>query len=133
MKRRKTTDDLANELERQSSEDADMWQQEPTQVEARPTRTSVLSLRLPTREFHALLRAARAAGESVSEYVRKAIAMRQALEPMASTVNIAYTVLSEGPEKAHYEAHRTTHDAEFAMYRRTYTAGNPQPEPVPSY
>jgi anthranilate phosphoribosyltransferase len=124
MKKRKITEDVAQQIEQEASEDADLWTQEPTKIEARPARTSVLSLRLPTKEFHALLRAARAAGESVSEYVRTAIAMRQAHEPMTATVNVSYTVF-------------TTQDTpppimrdEFSEYIRGYTAGNPQPEPT---
>lgn len=90
MRKRKTTEDLADQLERES-ENPELWEQEPVQIEARPTRTSVLSLRLPTAEFHALLKAARSAGESISEYVRKAIALRRQLDESPPTVNISYT------------------------------------------
>ena len=123
MKKRKITEDMAQQIEQEVSEDADLWTQELTKIEARPARTSVLSLRLPTKEFHALLRAARGAGESVSEYVRTAIAMRLAHEPMAPTVNVSYTV---------YGTQDTTPKIaqdEFSEYLRVYTAGNPQPEP----
>jgi hypothetical protein len=88
MKKRKITEAMAQQMEQEVSEDADLWTQEPTKIEARPARTSVLSLRLPSKEFHALLRAARAAGESVSEYVRTAIAMRLAHAPMTPTLTL---------------------------------------------
>jgi hypothetical protein len=90
MRKRKTAEDPADRLERES-ENPELWKQEPAQIEARPTRTSVLSLRLPTAEFHLLLKAARSAGESISEYVRKAIALRRQLDESPPTVNISYT------------------------------------------
>jgi len=115
MKKRKMTEELASQMEQQSSEDAELWTQESTPIEARPTRTSVLSLRLPTAEFHALLRAARSAGESVSEYVRNAIVMRQTLQPMSPTVNITGELSS----------------VEFSGYWGSYTRANPQLETTP--
>jgi hypothetical protein len=113
MKKRKMTEELANQLEQEVSDDADLWTQEPVTIEARPARTSVLSLRLPTKEFHTLLRAARAAGESVSQYVRTAIAMRQANEPVTATINI-----TSGSE-----------ETEIPIYPSFYTAGTPQAQP----
>lgn len=91
MSKHRITDEQANELERQSEEDAELWTQEPVRIEARPSRTSVLSLRLPREEFHALLKAARTSSESVSEYVRKAIILRRENEQAASSVNVSYT------------------------------------------
>lgn len=91
MSKRKITEEQARELEQQSEEDAELWTQEPARIEARPSRTSVLSLRLPTEEFHALLKAARSSGESVSEYVRKTIILRLEAERAASSVNVSYT------------------------------------------
>lgn len=123
MKKRKITEDIAQQIEQGASEDADLWTQESTKIEARPARTSVLSLRLPAKEFHALLRAARAAGESVSEYVRTAIAMRQAHEPIMSTVNVSFTVYST------QDTPSPIMGDEFSEYTRFYTAGNPQPKP----
>jgi hypothetical protein len=91
MRKHSKADEQANQLEQQS-EDPELWTQEPVQIKARPTRTSVLSLRLPTAEFHALLKAARSAGESVSEYVRKAIILRREHEQRSTpTVNVSYT------------------------------------------
>ncbi len=115
MKKPKSTEELANQLERES-EDNDLWEQESVTIERRPTRTSVLSLRMPTDEFHALLKAARSSGESVSEYVRKAIAMRLNHQPEASVVNISYTYAGMPGEVEQPDW-------------RTYTSGNPQFEP----
>jgi hypothetical protein len=75
MKKPRSSNELAKQLEHETEDDV-FWAQEPVQIAACPSSTSVLSLRLPTAEFHALLKAAREAGESVSEYVRKAIEMR---------------------------------------------------------
>ena len=116
LKQPKSTEEVAQQLE-QESDDDELWSQEPVPIERRPSRTSVLSLRLPTAEFHTLLKAARGAGESVSAYVRKAIAMRQTLQPTSPTVTISYT----------YEG--MPGEVELSHWR-TYTSGNPQPEPT---
>jgi hypothetical protein len=118
MRKPKSSEELAQQLERET-DDEEMWTQEPAKITTRSTRTSVLSLRLPTQEFHALLRAARNAGESVSEYVRKAIAMRQALQPASSsTINVSFTYPEISEDKTL-----------FSDQRPTYTAGNAQPQP----
>lgn len=117
MRKPRSSEELARQLE-QETDDEKLWTQEPTEIAARPTRTSVLSLRLPTAEFHAVLKAARSAGESVSEYVRQAIAIRQTLQSISSpTVNIAFTYPEMPEEKA------------LSNDWRTYTSGNPQPKP----
>ncbi len=90
MRKHKVSEQLAQQLERES-EDAELWTQEPTHIEARPTRTSVLSLRLPTAEFRALLQAAQDAGESVSAYVRTAIMMRRAVQQAPASITVSYT------------------------------------------
>ena len=90
MRKPKSSDELAQQL-KQRSEDDELWARESVQIVARPSRTSVLSLRLPTGEFHALLSAARGSGESVSEYVRGAITLRRMLQPVAPTVNVTYS------------------------------------------
>lgn len=116
MKKPKSTEELAKQLE-QESEDDTLWEQEPVPIERRPNRTSVLSLRLPTTEFHALLKAARVSGESVSEYVRKAIAMRLSYQPESPVVNVSctYVGMPDEIEQPNW---------------RTYTSGNPQAEPA---
>src|SRR5689334_6555157 len=115
MKKPKSTEELAQQLEQESEDDA-LWEQEPVPVERRPSRTSVLSLRLPTPEFHALLKAARGSGESVSEYVRKAIALRLSYQPESPVVNVSHTYVGMPDE------------VEQPNWR-TYTSGNPQAEP----
>lgn len=49
------------------------------EIESRPSGMQVVSFRLPTGEFRLLVRAARQARESLSEYVRRALAMRLGL------------------------------------------------------
>jgi len=100
MRKRKITDESADELRHQSDDPA-IWSGDSVPIEARPTRTSVLSLRLPTAEFHALLRAARSAHESVSEYVRKAIVMRrESQEAMHGAINVTLSYPGmETPDK----------------------------------
>ena len=83
MSKRKSSDELVRQLERES-DDTELWTQEPAHIEARPTFSSVLSVRLPRDEFRALLAAAREADETVSEYVRKAITMRQTNQQLQS-------------------------------------------------
>jgi hypothetical protein len=48
-----------------------------TPPETRTSKTSVLACRMPVDEIKAVEKAAAAVGESVSEYVRKAILMRR--------------------------------------------------------
>ncbi len=67
--------DLIKELY-EHKDDPDEWSEEAVPIEVRPSRTSVVSFRLPTEEMDALEEAASAAGESLSEYVRKAVALR---------------------------------------------------------
>lgn len=67
--------DQADELY-QHRHDPDEWAEEPEQIEVRPARSSVLSVRLPRNEFDALEAAAAERGESVSQYVRTALALR---------------------------------------------------------
>lgn len=90
MSKRKITEEMAQQIERES-EDPELWAKEPVQIEARPSRSSVLSLRLPTAEFHTLLKAAQDANQSVSEYVRNAIALRQKQEAATSHYSVTYT------------------------------------------
>ncbi len=54
-------------------------------------KTNYLGFRLPQEEIRAIEAAAAAAGESVSEYVRKAIALRQQKQiPLAPIVSVSY-------------------------------------------
>lgn len=67
--------DAAEELY-EHRHDPDEWAEEPEAIEVRPTRSSVLSVRLPRAELDALEAAAAERGETLSQYVRMALAMR---------------------------------------------------------
>ena len=56
--------------------DPDEWDDTPVQAEVTSQRAVVMSVRLPMAEFIAVRNAAKASGETVSEYVRNAIGMR---------------------------------------------------------
>lgn len=68
--------ELADELYRHRH-DAGEWSQDAAAIEARPGRTAVVSCRLPLNEFEDLENAADHVGESISDYVRGAIALRR--------------------------------------------------------
>jgi Ribbon-helix-helix protein, copG family len=85
---KKTTADDARELY-EHRHDPGEWEDEAEPIEVRPAPTAVVSVRLPRNEMDALEAAAAAAGESLSEFVRKAIGWRlgsMVLAP-ASVVN----------------------------------------------
>ncbi|MGH2528532.1 MAG: ribbon-helix-helix protein, CopG family [Actinomycetota bacterium] len=67
---------LAEELER-TRDDEGEWSQEPVEVDVQQTpRTQVLSFRLPLDELEQVTTAAKASGETLSEFVRNAIELR---------------------------------------------------------
>lgn len=53
------------------------WQE--TQIDRRPSRSEVISIRLPSHEFHSLMRASKRVREPMSMFVRTSIALRIAL------------------------------------------------------
>ncbi len=75
MNPRNANDVLAEELHRHRH-DPDEWSEEAVPIEVRPSQMVVVSCRLPTEEFRALEEAAKAANESISEFVREAIRLR---------------------------------------------------------
>jgi uncharacterized protein (DUF1778 family) len=52
------------------------WNDKPVGAEVQPNRAVVTSLRLPAAEFVAIQRAAQTAGQTVSDFIRSAIAAR---------------------------------------------------------
>jgi len=62
-----------------------------TRKKADSPKTAYLGFRLPEEEIQAIEAAAAAAGESVSEYVRKAIVLRQQKQiPLVPIVSVSY-------------------------------------------
>lgn len=67
--------ELADRLE--ASRDIESaWSEEPAEIEVRKPATQVVSFRLSVDELEGLMDAAKAAGETVSEYVRGALELR---------------------------------------------------------
>jgi hypothetical protein len=73
-------DRLAAELEETRDEKGE-WGDESVEVDVRPSRMQVVSFRMPLEELETVVAAAKAAGESLSEFVRTSIALR--LSPRA--------------------------------------------------
>lgn len=73
--RRATEQKLAAELH--AHRDApDEWSDEAINIRVKPKRDAVVSFRLPSEEFLALQEGAQRVGESLSEFLRKAVAAR---------------------------------------------------------
>ena len=75
------------------------WDDQPVDIEVRPTGSEVVSFRLPSDELDRVVEAAKAAGESLSQFVRGALRAR--LEPTAQA--LART-LTSGPLTRHASA-----------------------------
>jgi hypothetical protein len=80
-------EELVADLEANRDRDGE-WSEEPTAVEVRAKGTDVVSFRLPAEEFEALLEAKSQAGESMSEYIRKALAIRMYGQPIGPAVEV---------------------------------------------
>jgi hypothetical protein len=81
--------DLAKELwERRN--DPEEWSEEAEDIEVRPRRSSVVSFRLPPEEFDALEKAMARTGESLSEFIRTALALRLRRDPIKSTIELTH-------------------------------------------
>jgi len=79
---------LAAELRARRAE-PDEWDETPIRAEIARERNALMSFRLPTSEFVALQKAARASGETLSEFIRKAVGLRLHGKPVMSAVQIA--------------------------------------------
>ena len=69
--------------------DADEWSDESVDVEVKPKATSIVSFRLPNDELDALEEAAERSGENLSEFVRKALALRLHGTPIGPAVEVS--------------------------------------------
>lgn len=98
-----TEKDLAAEL-RAHRDDRDEWDEAPVQAEVGLQRAVVTSVRLPVAEFMAVQKAAKATGQTVSEFVRSAIAMRLHERVLINAVEIATGSSSEAPSHATFLA-----------------------------
>lgn len=71
-------------------DDPEEWGEEAKDIRSRPSRSSVVSFRLPIEELDAVEEAAAQNGESVSQYIRGALALRLHGEAVKSPVGIMY-------------------------------------------
>ena len=83
--------------------DAGEWSEEATAITVAKTTTEVVSFRLSTPELDELESAARVAGESLSEFIRKAIAIRIHGEPIGPAVQISF-----GAQSLYVQSHVVT-------------------------
>ncbi|CAN5684495.1 hypothetical protein BH24ACT26_BH24ACT26_02090 [soil metagenome] len=84
----RTEKEMAAELHEHRHDEGE-WEDEPAEVEVRPKSTSVVSFRLPSEELDALEDAAERTGESMSEFVRKALALRLHGTPIGPAVEVS--------------------------------------------
>ena len=84
--------ELADELER-TRDDVDEWSEDRVDIDIRPGRSQVVSFRLPLDELEVLTRMTAATGESLSEFIRGAIADR-VRHVMAPSVHVTHTAAS---------------------------------------
>jgi hypothetical protein len=101
------TDSIA-ELHNHRDDDGE-WEDEAEKIEVRPTRTEVVSFRLPSEELDQVQDIAAKAGESLSEFIRKALALRLYGTPIgpsfefssgAHRLTVRSHILSTGPKDA---------------------------------
>jgi len=67
--------------------------EKPIKIESQPTGWQAVSFRLPTNELRLVLKAAKMAGESLSHYVRGALAYRMGRELFVSPIEWTYGIL----------------------------------------
>lgn len=68
--------ELAAEAEATTVDVDEHWDEQPEQIEVKRRTSEVVSFRLPSDEFDRLEDAASASGETVSQFIRNAIALR---------------------------------------------------------
>jgi hypothetical protein len=70
-------------------DDPGEWEEEAAVIEVRPNMTEVVSFRIPSDELDRLEEAATVEGESLSEYIRKALALRMHGMPIGPAVEVS--------------------------------------------
>ncbi len=83
----KTEKELAAELHAHR-DDPGEWGETPVEAEISPQRGVLMSFRLSSVEFISMQKAAQASGESLSEFVRNAIALRLHGKPIPTSMQI---------------------------------------------
>ncbi len=80
--------DLAAELHAHRNDPGE-WGAEAVEIEVQPSRSAVVSFRLPTEEFYNLQKATDITGESLSEFIRKALSIRLRGQAVSPSVEIS--------------------------------------------
>lgn len=119
MKRKKNIDEVAKELY-EHRHDPGEWGEEAIPVEVRPAKTTLISCRLPVELFDEMVEAMTAMDESLSEYVRKAIALRL----QSDALNMPGVTISYGTPSASPRQH--VNWATWTTAPATMTPGEPQ-------
>jgi hypothetical protein len=97
MRARKTERESAQELY-EHRHDPGEWSEKAVRIKARPARTAVISCRLPLDEYNALDRAAQESGESLSDFVRKSVAMLIGVRSPAPQIVVATGIATESAQ-----------------------------------
>jgi hypothetical protein len=114
-----TEEELAAELFEHRS-DKDEWGEEAVPIKRRPSRTEVVSVRIPSSDLDLIEERAEQVGESISDFIRGAIAVRlhgQGMDPVlgfASGAEHDLTVLVRTILKAAGHTALPTHE-EFQL------------------
>lgn len=69
-------------------DDAGEWEESPEDVEVKARRSEVVSFRIPSEELDSLEQAAARESETISQFVRKALALRIHGEPIGPAVEV---------------------------------------------
>lgn len=107
--------------------DAAKWEDTAVEAEVQSQRAVITSLRLPVGEFVALQRAAKAAGQSVSEYVRNAISL---MLHGGAAVNAFQVAMSSSEARSHTTVRLSAFASEGAS---TENPGPDRTEAIPLY
>ena len=97
------------------------WGDKPVEVDVRLGKTSVVSCRMPTVELDALEDAIRETGETISEYIRRAVTLRRTID--------AYGVRVPGISSSHGPGIQVTvsgYDASFGGWGRVEDSQDPR-------
>lgn len=103
--------------------DPALWEDagEPVNAPTAP-RTTVISCRLPIDDFNALMQTARAAGETLSEFVRKAVEMRVGVRTPISSIATGIATEPDDERAARSSSGSVEQGESAAPYSKTLPA-----------
>ncbi len=114
---KRTSDEEKELLEHR--DDPEEWDKQAAPVQVRLSRTEVLSVRIPSQLMDALEDAAAAAGETVSEFVRKAIeSTLQDVRPFAGSIinrSVSYGTFQQTDFRVWSEPSGRTEEAQHTL------------------